>query len=67
MFGLGHDAELEGAESDESEDEYLVVANAYAAKRKAAQELAAAKVRRNFTADQAQGSKASQAAPPPSN
>mmetsp|Transcript_52222 Transcript_52222/g.119127 ORF Transcript_52222/g.119127 Transcript_52222/m.119127 type:complete len:161 (+) Transcript_52222:475-957(+) len=58
MFGLGHDAELEGAESDESEDEYLEVANAFAAKRKAAKEraaaneCAAANVRRSFTADQ---------------
>ena len=44
--------ELEGAESDESEDGYLEVANAFAAKRKAAKERAAAHVRRSFTADQ---------------
>ena len=52
MFGLGNDAELEGAESDKSEDEYLAVANAFAAKRKAAKERAVTNVRRSFTADQ---------------
>ena len=47
--------------SDESEGEYLKIANAFAAKREAAKERAAEYVRRSFKADQAQGSKATQA------
>ena len=54
-------AELEAAESDESEGEYLKVANEFASKRKAAEKCAAAHVRRSFTANQARGSAASRA------
>ena len=53
--------EPEASSSDESEGEYLKAAIEFAAKREAAKERAAENLRRSFTADQAQGSKATQA------
>jgi len=54
-------AETEDSSSDESEGEYLKVANEFVAKRAAAKESAAENLRRSFKADQDQGSKATQA------